>query len=314
MVRIKQLHYFMGLAKHRSYRAGARALEIAQSVLSQQIADLEAQLGVQLFIRGSHAVTLSPAGEALFTHLPDVFVLLYETAALAQAWSGQVEDQRMLRIGYERPLHPYSISHYLGKFKRSQDNVHCLIRQYSLEGLSQALHSGEIDAAFFLGPSSTLTHCAVQVIKTDPLALTLCRRLLPETMWADLPALLSSQPLYCLDTESSSTRVGFRLYCDLGLVPEYHICRSIDEIVRNVEAGTGLSLLPEECIRNLYTPQQAATLSLAGLSSSQVCWCVAHRPDNPNPLLRPFLALFPQAIPHCAGCAYQRECSVPLPQ
>lgn len=53
---------------------------------------------------------------------------------------------------------------------------------------------------------------------------------------------------------------------------------------------------------------------LAGLSSSQVCWCVAHRPDNPNPLLRPFLALFPQAIPHCAGCAYQRECSVPLPQ
>lgn len=310
MVRIKQLHYFMGLAKHRSYRAGARALGISQSVLSQQISDLETQVGVQLFTRVGHVVTLTQAGEALFARLPEVFALLYETAALAQSWNKQAVIQNILRLGYERPFPPRSISSYLRRFKKTHNNVRCLIRQYSVKELSAALGSGELDAAFFLAPSSAPAGCAFQIIKTDTLAVVLRRELLRGRDGGDISSLLADFPLYCLGRESGVTKAGFCLCCGAGVVPEYLVCQSIDEIIRNVEAGSGLTLLPEECSADLYDDAQLASLPLSGRSASSLCWCVAYQPEHLTPQLSALLQLFPQAEPDCSSCPHRRECSV----
>lgn len=62
---LRQLHYFMKLAEILNYSAASRELFITQSTLSQQIINLEGEFGVRLFNRNSHAVSLTPAGEAL---------------------------------------------------------------------------------------------------------------------------------------------------------------------------------------------------------------------------------------------------------
>ena len=49
---IRQLEYFCAVAEGRSISAAARALHVAQPPISRQIAQLEAELGVQLFARG----------------------------------------------------------------------------------------------------------------------------------------------------------------------------------------------------------------------------------------------------------------------
>ena len=71
-INTQQLLYFMELANCLNFTRAAANLYVAQPTLSQQIAELEAQLGVTLFNRNSRSVTLTPAGAILYASYPDL--------------------------------------------------------------------------------------------------------------------------------------------------------------------------------------------------------------------------------------------------
>jgi LysR family transcriptional regulator, nitrogen assimilation regulatory protein len=62
---LKQLNYFLCLAREGNMTRAARQLNIVQPALSMQIAKLERNFGKQLFDRTAHGVSLTPAGETL---------------------------------------------------------------------------------------------------------------------------------------------------------------------------------------------------------------------------------------------------------
>lgn len=59
---VQALSCFESAARHESYTRAAQELSLTQSAVSRQILALEAQLGVLLFRRTRHGVTLTPAG------------------------------------------------------------------------------------------------------------------------------------------------------------------------------------------------------------------------------------------------------------
>ena len=59
---LRQLKYFLMVAKTLSFSEAAKRL---YGTLSQQIKQLEDELGFQLFSRTSHSVALTEAGEEL---------------------------------------------------------------------------------------------------------------------------------------------------------------------------------------------------------------------------------------------------------
>lgn len=71
-VNTQQMRYFMELAKCLNFTRAAANLYVAQPTLSQQIAELESQLGVTLFVRNSRSVSLTPAGTILYKSYPDL--------------------------------------------------------------------------------------------------------------------------------------------------------------------------------------------------------------------------------------------------
>src|ERR1700691_832070 len=61
---LRQLEYVVAIADAGSVPAAGRRCHVAQSALSRQVAQLEAELGVRLFHRTSRDVRLTGAGDA----------------------------------------------------------------------------------------------------------------------------------------------------------------------------------------------------------------------------------------------------------
>ena len=63
-----QLRYFVEAAHRLHFTQAAEAVCVSQPSLSQQIANLEAEVGARLFVRQGRAVALTDAGRALLRH------------------------------------------------------------------------------------------------------------------------------------------------------------------------------------------------------------------------------------------------------
>src|SRR5262245_2466893 len=64
----RQLRYFLTVAAERSFTRAATRLHVAQPGISQQIRQLEAELGTALFDRSATPVRPTPAGRAFLPH------------------------------------------------------------------------------------------------------------------------------------------------------------------------------------------------------------------------------------------------------
>jgi LysR family glycine cleavage system transcriptional activator len=67
------LRAFEAAARHSSFKRAASELAVTPTAISHQIRLLEATLGLQLFVRGTRRVDLTPAGARLFPALRDGF-------------------------------------------------------------------------------------------------------------------------------------------------------------------------------------------------------------------------------------------------
>jgi len=63
---LRQLRYFVEIARSRSFSRAAEHLSVAQPALSQNISALEDEMGAKLFERHAKGVDLSPAGHRLY--------------------------------------------------------------------------------------------------------------------------------------------------------------------------------------------------------------------------------------------------------
>lgn len=68
---LTSLRAFEAAARHLSFKHAAAELSLTPTAISHQVRQLEAYLGVQLFVRGTRRVDLTPAGQGLFPALRD---------------------------------------------------------------------------------------------------------------------------------------------------------------------------------------------------------------------------------------------------
>ena len=65
---LRQLKYFVKVAETLNFSEAAKILCVTQSTLSQQVKQLESELGTELLTRGSHKVAFTEAGSELLPH------------------------------------------------------------------------------------------------------------------------------------------------------------------------------------------------------------------------------------------------------
>ena len=97
MNRLEAMNWFMRVAERGSFAAAAEQLGVARSVVTRQIAALEAHLGVKLMARSTRRLTLTTAGAA---YLEKCRVILHLVeAAETDVAEAHLTPRGLLRIG-----------------------------------------------------------------------------------------------------------------------------------------------------------------------------------------------------------------------
>jgi len=103
-VSLDHLRIFIAAADEGSFSAGGRRLRRTQSVISQTLANLEAQLGVKLFDRSSRSPILTPQGAALLAEARAVVIGMDVFKARAKGLSDGLEPELSVVVDVMFPL------------------------------------------------------------------------------------------------------------------------------------------------------------------------------------------------------------------
>lgn len=76
---LRVLNYFLAIAREENFTRAAEQLHVTQPTLSRQIADLEQELGVKLFIRSNHNIVLTEDGMILKRRAQEILSLAEKT-------------------------------------------------------------------------------------------------------------------------------------------------------------------------------------------------------------------------------------------
>ena len=150
---LRHLRYFLAIADEGNFTRAAARLGIGQPPLSQQIKDLEAEVGARLFRRVPHGAELTEAGKAF---LERVKPILAQTAdAVRAAQRADRGETGRLSLGFTgtatlNPIVPACIR----EFRRAYPAVEIRLEEANSVALMNGLLDGRLDVAV-LRPSES---------------------------------------------------------------------------------------------------------------------------------------------------------------
>ncbi|MBY4573332.1 LysR family transcriptional regulator [Gordonia paraffinivorans] len=246
---LRHLRYFRAVAEELHFGRAARRLHIAQPPLSQQIRQLEDELGVALLRRSTRRVELTAAGEDYLRHA--VAILDSVDAAARRAQRIAEGRQGNLAIGCVGSA-TYSLLPRLVRALRDElPDVDVSVRGEMLGPAQvEALASGDIDLALLRMPVDT-TGLYVESIRRDrliaalpadhPLAAT------TEDEPIDLSDLSGDDFVAHVGRGKSVSSGVLASACErAGFVPRIrHEVEETSTLVTLVAAGLGVAIVPE---------------------------------------------------------------------
>lgn len=150
IMEIRQIKYFITLARCENFTRASEVLHITQPTLSQQIAQLESELGVTLFNRSKKKSSLTPAGLSF----------LKEAVKLDEQYSKCFQSivpfhtNQTLRIGRIEVFEPPTLLAKIHEYMSAAINVSVQYDAYPFDEVISRAESKEIDIGFISAPPS----------------------------------------------------------------------------------------------------------------------------------------------------------------
>lgn len=289
---LSDLRAFVAIARSGSFRAAARQLFVSQPSLSRVVARLEAELGVQLFVRGPRGITTTEHGEALLTAtrrvLDAVSMLRHDVAA---------PDEQHLRIGATATSARTLISPFLSHWIPENRDVRLTAIEDSDMNLAVRLDNGECDVALITSAVSKafdgLVVASVQVHAYAPPGHRIFRTEGPLTV-----DVLAGESLLLNGPGFPSTELLTRAMESQLLHPEIaYKCSAGQTLAAMAEAGLGVAVFGNTTIMRGFDLERREVVDAQGKAlrfDLQAAW----RRDVATPLAREFgiaLATFHRA-------------------
>jgi DNA-binding transcriptional LysR family regulator len=243
---LRHIRYFLAVAEAHNFTRAAEKLGIGQPPLSQQIRDLEAEVGAQLFHRVPHGAELTEAGHAF---LIDARIALAaaENAKLAAQRAARGETGR-LALGFtaSAAFNP-AVTGTIRRFRAQWPGVSLSLFEMNSKLLVEKLARGEIDAAFIRPGLEDPQEMRLKRMEDEPMLVALPANHPLAASGSIRLAALADEPFVLFPRF-----VGLSLYDDIAKACreagfELNVTQEapqIPSVVNLVAAGFGVSIVP----------------------------------------------------------------------
>lgn len=283
----RSLLAFIAVAEELHFGRAAQRLHMTQPPLSQQIRELEKAVGAVLLLRTTRSVQLTPAGRLMLERarqlVADADRAVHSARQLA---SGEVGS---LTLGFTHSTVYRVLPRVLSAFMEYAPGVTLDLKQHTSNVLIDGLRSERVDVALARLSPSMMEDFEVVVVARDPMVV-----LMP----AGHPlGALRKVPLKALDGMPfiDFSLEGARYFKELvdailataNVRPAVTHTSFLPTLFALVEAGMGVSLVPESAAASLKGPVAYRPLALPRSQGEAVLYA-AWRRDNANPVVAGF--------------------------
>ncbi len=246
-INLKLLHTFLIAAEKESFKRAADETNRSPSAITMQMRDLEAQIGLQLFLRSPGRVTLTREGKMLLEQVQSGLMQIQD--GLDQLQMAVSEKKNSLTMGCAPTLASTRLPEILSSFKVNHPNVQVFVHEVSTLRAIELLIAEEME--FFLGPEIA----DMREFQFDPIAADPLYAAIPDKFdrgaasWslsdlASMPLILLSHP-----TALRSMLDALAQGQGLNLNVQYEV-QQVTTALALARAGLGIALIPR--IATLY--------------------------------------------------------------
>lgn len=149
---LTELRYIVAVARELHFGRAAESCHVSQPTLSVAIKKLEDELGVRLFERRQHDVSITPTGERV---VAQARIVLEETETIRHiAHEGRDDLKGQLRLGVIYTIGPYLLPKLIPLIHERAPGLKLLIEEHFTEQLTEKLRAGELDVIIVSLPFS----------------------------------------------------------------------------------------------------------------------------------------------------------------
>jgi LysR family transcriptional activator of glutamate synthase operon len=253
-VELRQLQYFVKVARKQHVTQAAEELHVAQSAVSRQIRQLEEELGVELFIQKGRNLKLTAAGGLFLKRVEAVLADL--DRAVKEIYEFLDPEKGEIRLGFPHSLGIQMVPTVVAGFKELHPNVKFRFKTGMYHSLIRDLTKGELDLAFISPFPDRNPQVMGEILLTEELYAILP----PDHPLAHAESIRLTElknETFVIFSEGYSLRPIVMDACrQAGFTPLIGFEGEETDTIRGlVAAGMGVSLLPEMALYETNTLQ-----------------------------------------------------------
>jgi LysR family transcriptional activator of glutamate synthase operon len=241
---LRQLQYFVKVARKQHVTQAAEELHIAQSAVSRQIHHLEDELGIQLFVQHGRNLHLTPAGK-LFLKRVEVVLADLDRAVL-EMHELTSPDHGEIRIGFPHTLGIHLVPKLVAEYLKQYPNVRFKFKQGNYEALLNYVAQGEVDLALTSPCPVKDSHVAGDALLTEELFVVVPSNHAFVNRESIILSDLKDESFILFSEGYSLRNIVWNACVKAGFEPNIAFEGEETDTIRGlVAAGMGISLLPE---------------------------------------------------------------------
>lgn len=268
---LQQLATFCAILNEGSMTAAAEKLFLTQPAVSQQIRNLEEELGVELLVRGVRHVKPTLHGQLLYEYAKKIMHLTKQAEVAIQSMKSDVKGK--LVIGTLNSIGMYLVSPLVGLFLKTNSQISLSLEYGSGDEILAAMKRGELDVAVMPDVVKEYGGIADQyeekTLFKDEIWLVVSARDATVSSSIDVSGLVEN-PMVRLKQHFPAFESFLNKQLEAKNIKLNPVIETtnVGSLKRVIESGFGWGFLPAHSIRKQVTSGRLARVDVADLNYS----------------------------------------------